>query len=141
MLYKLLLILGYHFRLLQSYKTIQELLSIAIVLIYAFESGDGTEYEYYIDTDIAVSGDTDLGTIELTPTNASSKTMRICFVDADSGEILKISDIFEDTSYIGIGHSGLSEGEQFISGDFIDGINLEKSFSLQKTAIYLSKII
>ena len=35
----ILLILGYHFRLLQSYKTIQELLSIAIVLIYAFESG------------------------------------------------------------------------------------------------------
>ena len=27
-----------------------------------------------------------------------------------------------------------------LGGDFIDGINLEKSFSLQKTAIYLSKI-
>ena len=35
----ILLILGYHFRLLQNYKTVQELLSIAIILVFAFESG------------------------------------------------------------------------------------------------------
>lgn len=88
---------------------------------YILRSCDGVNYQYYQIDSLSVTQDTDLGTIELTPTNASSKTMRICFVDADSGEILKISDIFEDTSYIGIGHSGLSEGEEFIAGDFIDG--------------------
>ena len=34
-----LLILGYHFRLLQDHKTIQEILSILIVFIFAFEKG------------------------------------------------------------------------------------------------------
>lgn len=97
---------------------------------YILRSGDGVNYQYYQIDSLSVTQDTDLGTIELTPTNASSKTMRICFVDADSGEILKISDIFEDTSYIGIGHSGLSEGEQFISGDFIDGSKGNHAFTV-----------
>ena len=97
---------------------------------YILRSGDGVNYQYYQIDSLSVTQDTDLGTIELTPTNASSKTMRICFVDADSGEILKISDIFEDTSYIGIGHSGLSEGEQFISGDCIDGSKGNHAFTV-----------
>ena len=97
---------------------------------YILRSGDGVNYQYYQIDSLSVTQDTDLGTIELTPTNASSKTMRICFVDADSGEILKISDIFEDTSYIGIGNSGLSEGEQFISGDFIDGSKGNHAFTV-----------
>ena len=86
-------------------------------------------YSSYM-TDFAVRGTTDLGTIELTPANSSSITMRIRFVDADSGEQLKISSIFDTTSYIGIGNSHLSDNSGFISGDFIDGSKGTNAFTV-----------
>lgn len=74
-----------------------------------------------VEKEFTVNGTTDLGVIKVSTATVMAKTMRIRFVDSKSGAALKISDIFEDTSYIGIGHSGLSEGEEFIAGDFIDG--------------------
>lgn len=74
-----------------------------------------------VEKEFTVNGTTDLGVIKMSTATVMTKTMHIRFVDSKSGAALKISDIFEDTSYIGIGHSGLSEGEEFIAGDFIDG--------------------
>lgn len=57
--------------------------------------------------------------------------MRIRFVDSKTGFMLKISDIFEDTSYIGMSHSGLGEENSVISGDLIDGSQGTNAFSVR----------
>lgn len=57
--------------------------------------------------------------------------MRIRFVDSKTGFMLKISDIFEDASNIGMGHSGLGEENSVISGDLIDGSQGTNAFSVR----------